>query len=189
MTTTHTAAQLFTDRAERFAEILDGSDGHWDAPTPCDGWTVRDVVRHVVETERDFLARHDLLGPSAAPDLADPAAGFREHAREVAAVLARDGVAERGYDGYFGPTTIGKTAGEFYGWDLVIHGWDVAVATQQEWTLSDAEARELDAVADGWGEALHSEGVCGPPVAVAEDAPAREHLLGRLGRDPHWSPA
>lgn len=189
MTTTHPTAQLFTDRADRFAEILDGSGGQWEAPTPCEGWTVRDVVQHVVETEREFLSRHDLLGSSTPPDLADPAAGFRAHAREVAAALARDGVAEQEYDGYFGPTTVGETAGEFYGWDLVIHGWDVAAATGQAWSVSDAEARELGTAADGWGEALHSEGICGPAVGVPDDAPEQDRLLGRLGRDPHWAPA
>ena len=183
-----TSAQDFTARADTFATILDRADGRWDAPTPCDGWTVRDVVVHAIETERDFLERHD-LSPGPAPDLADPRAAWREHASAVAAVLSRDGVAEREYDGHFGRTTIAATMADFYGWDIVVHGSDIARATGQEWSVSDDEAAALHATADGWGDALYSDGVCAPAVRVPDDASASDRLLARLGRDPQWAPA
>ena len=99
----------------------------------------------------------------------------------VAAVLARDGVAEREYDGYFGRTTIAATMADFYGWDLVVHGSDIARATGQEWSISDEEAAALHRTADGWGDALYSEGVCAEAVPVPEDASASDRLLARLG--------
>ena len=98
------------------------------------------------------------------------------------------GVAEREYDGYFGRTTIGGTLADFYGWDLVVHGSDVARATGQAWEISDAEASELLATADGWGDALYSEGICADAVPVPDDASATDRMLGRLGRDPRWQP-
>jgi uncharacterized protein (TIGR03086 family) len=183
-----TSAQDFTARADAFATILDRADGRWDAPTPCDGWSVRDVVVHAIETERDFLERQD-LSPGPAPDLADLPSAWREHASAVAAVLARDGVAEREYDGYFGRTTVAATMADFYGWDLVVHGSDIARATGQEWSVSDEEAAALHRTADGWGDALYSEGVCDEAVPVPEDASASDRLLARLGRDPQWTPA
>lgn len=185
--TTNAPAQTFTDRADRFAGILDGAGDRWDAPSPCQAWTARDVVAHVIETQRDFLARHDLLD-SPAPSLGDPAAAFRRHSSDVIRVLDRDGTADREYEGYFGPTTFGATMAEFYGWDLVVHGWDVARATGQGWSISDEEARALGRDADGWGDALYSEGICAAPVPVPDDAPAQDRLLGRLGRDPQWAP-
>ena len=185
--TTNATAQTFTDRAERFSRILDGAGGRWDAPSPCEGWTARDVVAHVIETERDFLARHDLLD-SPAPSLDDPAEAFRRHAADVVRVLDRDGTADREYDGYFGRTTFGATMSEFYGWDLVVHGWDVARATGREWSISDEEARALGSDADAWGDALYSEGICAAPVPVPDDASVQDRLLGRLGRDPRWAP-
>lgn len=180
-------AQQFRDRADRFAAVLDAAAGQWDAPTPCEGWTVSDVVAHVVDTERDFLHRMD-LDPGPAPDLADPAAGWRTHAVAVVAVLMSQGVADREYDGFFGPTTIGATMADFYGWDLVVHGSDVARATGQPWSISDEEAAALHATADGWGDSLHMEGICAPPVPVRDDACATDRLLARLGRDPGWRP-
>lgn len=183
-----TSADSFTARADAFAAILDRVDGRWEAPTPCEDWTVRDVVVHVIATERDFLDRHD-LSPGPEPDLTDVRRAWREHAAAVAAVLGRDGVGQREYDGYFGRTTIAATMADFYGWDLVVHGSDVARATGQEWTVGEDEAAALHATADGWGDALYSEGVCAEAVPVPDDAPASDRLLARLGRDPRWAPA
>lgn len=181
-------APTFADRAARFTTTLDAAGGAWDAPTPCTGWSVRDVVAHVVDTQRDFLARQGLdAGP--VPDLADPAAAWRAQRDHVTAVLGEESVAEREYDGHFGRTTIGATMADFYGWDLAVHCWDVARATGQQWSISEDEVAALHATADGWGEALYSEGICAPPVTVAEDASATDRLLARLGRDPHWRPA
>ncbi len=177
----------FIQRADAFTAIVDRARPAWDAPTPCEGWTVRDVVDHVIDTERDFLERQD-LGPGPSPDRSDPATAWRQHAAAVADVLGRDGVAELEYDGYFGRTTIAATMADFYGWDLVVHGSDVARATGQEWSVSDEEAARLHVTADGWGGALYSEGVCAEAVEVAEDASASDRLLARLGRDPGWRP-
>jgi len=178
-------AQHFTERADAFAAILDAADDQWDAATPCDGWTVRDVVVHAIDTEREFLERQE-LSPGPAPDLSDPAAAWREHAAAVAEVLGRADVADREYDGYFGRTTIAATMADFYGWDLVIHGSDIARATGQPWSISDTEAAGMHATADGWGDALYSEGVCTSAVPVPDDASATDRLLARLGRDPEW---
>ena len=188
MSTPNPTAERFAARARRFAEIVEAASGREDARTPCEAWTVREVVQHAVDTERDFFARHDLdLGP--APDLADPAAGWRAHSEAMTRVLSGEGVPEREYDGFFGRTTIADTMADFYGWDLVIHGWDIARATGQEWSIPDEEAARLQATADGWGDALHSEGICGPEVPVPDDASPQDRLLARLGRDPRWTPA
>ncbi|WP_210650736.1 TIGR03086 family metal-binding protein [Nocardioides sp. SYSU D00065] len=178
---------LFTSRAERFTEVVDAVVGSWDAPSPCAGWSARDVVRHVVETQREFLQRQDLdAGPE--PDLDDPAAAWRRQRDHVTSLLTEGGVGAREYDGWFGPTTIAATMADFYGWDLVVHGSDVARATGQPWTVSEEEAAALHATADGWGDTLYAEGICAGPLEVPADASTTDRLLARLGRDPQWSP-
>jgi len=55
----------------------------WTDPSPCDGWSARDVLRHMIETQRDFLTGHDLdLGASPDIDI-DPAGAWRDHANRV----------------------------------------------------------------------------------------------------------
>ena len=179
-------AQRFRSRADQFATYVDAASASADTPTPCEEWTVRDVVKHTIETERDFLVGLG-LEVGERPDATDIATEWRNHADSVSELLARDGVAETTYDGWFGPTTVGATMADFYGWDLVVHGWDVARATGQEWVVSEEDVAWLGSTADGWGDALRSDGICGPEVAVAPDAPARDKLLARLGRDPHWT--
>lgn len=187
MASMNPTATRYRDRTAAFTAILERADGQWEGPTPCEGWSVRDVVAHVIDTQRDFLSRHQLgLGP--APDLADPAQAWRSHEQGVASLLATDGVPEREYDGYFGRTTIAATMADFYGWDLVVHGSDVARATGQQWSISEEEAAQLHETADGWGEALYSEGVCAGAVQLPADASSTDRLLARLGRDPQWQP-
>ena len=183
---------LFQQRADRFTRVVEAVTGDWDVPSPCEGWSARDVVGHVVDTQRAFLELHGLHGQDLdagpEPDLADPAAAWRTQRAHLTSVLADSAVAATAYDGYFGPTTVAATVADFYGWDLVVHGSDVARATGQPWSVTDDEAAELHATADGWGEALHSEGVCADAVRVPDDASATDRLLARLGRDPGWRP-
>ncbi|MEP7765562.1 maleylpyruvate isomerase family mycothiol-dependent enzyme [Sanguibacter sp. 25GB23B1] len=154
----------------------------WSRPSPCEGWAARDVVRHLVETQRDFLARHD-LDAGDAPDIdRDPAAAWTEHSRRVLDVLADPAVPATAFDGHFGPTTIGDTFSQFYVWDMIVHRWDVATAAGLDAGLTDAELDAIDSGAESFGEALHMDGICKPAVDVDPTADRATRALARLGR-------
>lgn len=177
-----TAAQY--EAAERpLTAVLDAVPGEaWTNPSPCEGWAARDVVRHIVETQRDFLTRHDVdLGEAADVD-ADPAAAWRDHAKRVGEALSDDTVPATAFDGHFGPTTVGATLEQFYVWDMVVHRWDVATSIGMDADLTDAELDRIQAGADSFGEALYMDGVCQPAVAPPADADRTARLLARLGR-------
>lgn len=80
----------------------------WSNPSPCESWTARDVVRHLIVTQRELFAGHEVnLGDP--PDIdTDPAAAWRDHAERVRGVIADEAVPAIAYDGYFGPTTFGR---------------------------------------------------------------------------------
>jgi uncharacterized protein (TIGR03086 family) len=154
----------------------------WDAPSPCQGWTARDVVGHIVRTQREMLTGHGVdLGD--APDLeADPAGAWREHTDRVLGVLTDEALVGRAYDGHFGPTTVGATLEQFYVWDMYVHRWDLARAAALPASLTDAELDRVEQGADSFGEALHMEGICGPGVRAGDDADRTTRVLARLGR-------
>jgi uncharacterized protein (TIGR03086 family) len=76
-------------------------------------------------------------------------------------------------------------------WEYIVHGWDLAVATGQEWTPStEACEASLQFAPAMLTDDFQGEGKpFGPRVDVADDAPALDRLLGLSGRDPGWSPA
>jgi uncharacterized protein (TIGR03086 family) len=163
--------------------VLDSvPEGRWTDPSPCEGWSARDVVRLLVETQRELLTGNG-IDVGAAPDVdADPAAAWHDHAKRVAEVIADDAVADRGYEGYYGPTTVGRTLVQFYVWDMLVHRWDVARAVGLEAGFSDDELDRIESGADSFGEALHMEGICRPAVDPGTDADRTARVLARLGR-------
>ena len=153
----------------------------WDAPSPCEGWSARDVLRHVVTTQRDFLADHGVDLPDVDLD-ADPAGGWRAHAAALRDAVTDPEVVGREYDGWAGRTTVGATLQGFHALDLVVHRWDVATAAGLDERLSDDELTFVEERVDALGDALYSEGVCRAGVEPPADADRQARLLARLGR-------
>lgn len=153
----------------------------WTNPSPCTEWTARHVVAHMIDTQRNLLTEHGHdLGPVL--DLADPAAGFQDHAGRVLSLMNSDEVAGVAYDGFFGPTTVGATLEQFYVWDMLVHRWDIARATGGNEVLTPEELDRIEAGADSFGSALHMDGICGPAIPVPADTDRQTLLLARLGR-------
>lgn len=75
--------------------------------------------------------------------------------------------------------------------EIVVHGWDLAVATGQNFHCTP----ELLSTAYEFAKSSADQnphgtpGLFGPPVSVPDSAPLLEQLLGLTGRDPRWVPA
>jgi uncharacterized protein (TIGR03086 family) len=178
-----TTAALYEEANRPLTTVVDAvAPTDWTAPSPCEGWLARDVVRHLIETQRDFLNARGLdLGP--APDIdADPAGAWREHSARVVELISDESVTATGYDGHFGPTTIGATLEQFYIFDLVVHRWDIATAAGLDAGLTDEELDRIDRGADSFGEALYMDGVCKPGVEAPAEANRAQRVLAKLGR-------
>ncbi|MEE8603123.1 maleylpyruvate isomerase family mycothiol-dependent enzyme [Euzebya tangerina] len=153
----------------------------WQQDSPCDGWTAADVVDHVITTQQAFFDGHEIDLPAASGNR-DPAATLEVHVERVVNSLSDPAVPATTFDGFFGPTTVGDTLLRFYGFDMVVHRWDVGRATGREVTFDDAELDLLETAIEGFGENLYLEGICKPAMEVAPGAGRQERLLGRLGR-------
>lgn len=153
----------------------------WEAPSPCEGWTARDVLAHLIDTQRDFFDRHGFDLP-ARPDLADPSAAWAAHTAAIREVLADPEVPGREFDGHFGPTTIGDVLLQFYGFDLIAHRWDLAAVTATPYRFTEPELDSLEQAITGFGDAIRMDGVCGPAVDPGPDADRQSQVLAALGR-------
>jgi uncharacterized protein (TIGR03086 family) len=183
-TPTDSTATRYASAEQPLRALLDAVPAdRWSSASPCEGWTARDVVRHLLETQRDFLTGHGAdLGP--APDVdGDPAAAWREHAARVAAALTDESLPATAFEGHFGPTTVGETLVRFYGWDMVVHRWDLARATGVPTRLTETELDRIEEGARGFGPALYMEGVCRDGVRPRVGADRETRVLAVLGRE------
>lgn len=190
---TDTRAQ-YAVLAERLAVVADTvPPDAWDRPSPCQGWSAAEVLGHMQETQRSFLTERgiqaavtsDAPAPETPePDDLSPAAAWRAHVDTMTASLAPAGVTEAGFDGFFGPTTVGEALLTFYGFDMIVHRWDIARSTGGDEAWSTEEQDQVEANMASFGPALHMEGICGPEIELPDDADRQQQLLARSGRDP-----
>ena len=157
----------------------------WSAPTPCTGWTVRQIVNHLTGMNRVFAAL--LAGqpppprPSADHVEDDPVGAYRDSAAALQAEFGRPGVLEGTYYGPLGSAT-GAERLQIRLYDLLAHGWDLAQATEQPADLPDDLAGQSLTFARTQLTEQGRPGRFGPAQIVAEQAPAIERLVAFLGR-------
>jgi uncharacterized protein (TIGR03086 family) len=172
----------YAEADRRLSMILDALPASaWSEPSGCEGWTARDVLQHVIVTQRDFLTERG-VGIGDAAVMEEPLLAWRGHADAVMDRLSDDAVSSREFAGFFGPTTIGETIDRFYVWDMVVHRWDIAQAAGLDAPFTTAELDRIEAGADSFGDALYMEGICGPPIVPPVEASRSTQVLGRLGR-------
>jgi uncharacterized protein (TIGR03086 family) len=73
--------------------------------------------------------------------------------------------------------------------ELVVHGWDVARATRQPYAMdSPTDIASLEACMAFLSQPVDrtSGALFGPVVAVADNAPLLDRVIGLSGRDPAW---
>ncbi|WP_327732646.1 TIGR03086 family metal-binding protein [Streptomyces nojiriensis] len=172
-------------------------DARLAGPTPCPAYTVGDLLGHLAGLAAAFrdAARKDLGATTdTPPGAAAPVlpARWREDLPRVLGELAgawRDPAAWTGTTRAGGVDLPGPVAGAVAADELVVHGWDLARATGQEYApdpaaLAASYAFLLAAAQeDGSGG-----GVFAAVVPVPDDAPLLDRAVGLSGRDPAWTP-
>ncbi len=164
-------------------------------PTPCPDYTVGDLLDHVHSFCLGFTAaakretRDQRPPPGDAARLGDD---WRERIPRRLEELAgawSDPAAWEGMTGIAGLELPGEVAGMIALDELVVHGWDLAVATDQRYVVDPGLLEPLHGFVGGFvGDGPPREGLFGPPVAVPDDAPVLDRVLGLTGRDPGWQP-
>lgn len=181
------AASVFDRKNTPLMRLIDSADPRALASdSPCRGWSGLDVIQHLIDTQRDFLlkAGADLPDPAPTIEALGPGTAWRTHAEGVARQLADDTFAAKPYETPFGSTTIGAAFDRFYGFDLLVHRWDIGRAAGLEVRYTDRELDQVEEAIAGFGEHIRGEGVCGPAVEVDAGASRQDSVIAQTGRDP-----
>jgi len=162
----------------------------WDASTPCSDWDVRALLNHIVAgnwwaSELAAGATIEAVGDRFDGDVLgdDATDAYRRSAAAAAAAFEAPGALEAPCAVSYGPVPGAVYAGHRF-IDVLVHGWDLAVATGQDATIDPVLASACWDVVEPQAELLRGSGMFadGPTVRAADDDAYR--LLAALGRHP-----
>jgi uncharacterized protein (TIGR03086 family) len=155
----------------------------WDAPSPCEGWAARDVVRHLTEWMAPvFLAGVGAEVPPIPSVDDDPVGAWTTVDAALQAALDDPEVAAREIDMGMGPMAVAEAFNRFGLPDVLVHTWDLARATGLDETLDPEETERYAQAMAGLGDMLEKSGQFGARVPVPDDADAQTRLLAAMGR-------
>lgn len=165
--------------------------------TPCEGFDVRSLLNHLIGGVVMFAkgAKGEQMPDihtaimAGIPDFVgaagdDAAAAFAPVVAEANEAWSIPQVAERTFT--IGDGMPGKAALRVALLEAVVHGWDIAKASNQAYEIPDMLAVPmLDGLRKGLGDGDRpAGGSFAPAVPVPEDAPAADKLIAFTGRTP-----
>jgi len=177
----------------QLAEALDATGqliatvpaARWADPTPCPGWTVRDLVGHLVAGNARFAGAFGSAGPGRLDLTAetDLLAAYRSSAAALLEAVGQPGALDKIVTVPFGAVP-GIVALHLRITEVLVHGWDLARATGQLVAFSeDVAEQELAFSRAKLSDIPPGRSPFAPPQPVAADAPAIDRLAACLGRD------
>jgi len=182
-----------TDAADAAARTAGGVDpSQFTLPTPDTDWDVKTLLNHlIVWTSYSLEAR--ARGGSVGPDVTEHdyagsdgfAADYRRQLDRALAAWADPAVWEGSLDVMGSPTPAADVAALNLA-EMVLHGWDLAVATGQNYQVSDRAAAAALAAVEASAALFRQYGGFADPVAVPASAPVLDQVLALSGRDPGW---
>lgn len=184
-----------TPAAQRLAALVAGvPDSALNGPTPCAQYTVGDLLDHIGGLAVAFTraAKKD-LGEAGAPPLGDASHlpdDWRDRIPadlEALAAAWQDPAAWQGMTRAGGIDMPGGIAGVVAADELLVHGWDLARGSGQDFDADDATTDAALSFYGMFGDNDRGDAF-GPAVEVPDSASKLERTVALSGRDPSWSP-
>jgi len=184
----------FDPPVRQLRALLLGVDDHdLTAPTPCDEWTVGDLLDHIMDFTRAFTqAAHKLTDapgtstPAPRPSAAQLPPYWRSRLPVLLEELATAWKVPDAWTGSAragGATMPAVATGTAAVYELTVHSWDLARATGQDFA---ADPRILEALIEFLSR---GSGGLRTPVDNEDEALLLGQVLTLSGRDPSWRSA
>jgi uncharacterized protein (TIGR03086 family) len=154
----------------------------WGAQSPCEQWTARDLVTHVVENHRGVVA--EVRGGESEPLGADedPKQAWESVSRAIGEIAADPETAAKEMDGPAGKMPVGQVIGQFVTMDVLVHTWDLARTIGADERLDeDSVSRAYEALKP-IDAMIRQPNVFGPKLAPPVGADLQTEFLYFLGR-------
>jgi uncharacterized protein (TIGR03086 family) len=159
-------------------------------PTPCGDWDVRTLLNHIILWTA-YSAEQRAYGGSVAEELmnkdfaAEPDFAA-DYAAQVDKALAAwsDPAAWARELGVMGSATPAADIAALLIAEMVLHGWDLARATGQDFQCGDEVAAVVLRTVQEQGDLFRQYKGFADKVAVPEDASTVDKALAESGRDP-----
>jgi uncharacterized protein (TIGR03086 family) len=151
----------------------------WSNQSPCEEWTARDVVAHVIGVQRHFLDGT----PEPSGDPGDVVPAWAAARSDVEAALADPDRAGRVVETPFGTMPFEVLVGRFIALDLLVHTWDLSRATGLDERINaDAVGHAYEAIMP-MDAMLRGAGMFKDKVTPPAGADLQTEFLCFLGRD------
>jgi uncharacterized protein (TIGR03086 family) len=175
---------------ERYRVAADGfdavvrrvGDDQWASPSPCEGWTARDIVAHVVAGHRGVVAMVRGGEGEPAGDAEDPTVAWTEATGAIAALTGDPETLAREVPGPTGPMPVGEIIGKFVTMDVLVHTWDLARAVDADDRLDEDAVRRSFEVMKPMDDMIRRPGTFGPKLEPPAGADVQAEFLSFLGR-------
>lgn len=188
----------FADVLGRLAAVVDLDDTELGIATPCAQYDAGQLRTHVLGWLTFFAAALD--DPPAASPRPDPDAFELAPGEAASAVVERcgaqiDGAIAAGAAAQMVTMSQSRMAGDgvlaMALGEYIVHAWDLARATGRPYDAPEAAIAPAHEFLLGMVAPEYrgpDTGFFDAEVAVPDDAPALDRLLGFAGRDPEWTP-
>jgi uncharacterized protein (TIGR03086 family) len=155
---------------------------NWTARTPCEQWTARDLLAHVVENHRGIVA--SVRGGESEPLGADedPRQAWESVSRAVREITADPDAVAMEIDGPTGKMPAGQIIGQFVTMDVLVHTWDLARTVGADEHLDEKSVHRAYEALKPVDAMIRQPYVFGPRLEPPAGADEQTEFLYFLGR-------
>jgi uncharacterized protein (TIGR03086 family) len=179
-----------TDVQDSYRVVSSGFDAavrtvtpdQWGAQTPCEQWTARDLMAHIVENHRGVIA--SVRGGESEPLGADedPRQAWENASRAIGEITRDQEAVAKEIDGPTGKMPAGQIIGQFVTMDVLVHTWDLARTVGADERLDEDSVRRAYEALKPMDAMIRQPYIFGPKLEPPPGADLQTEFLYFLGR-------